>query len=166
MTETNATEPSSHHLPAVLQHPHSRSVQLLLESRLPARMAWVDRDGRPQVAPMWFEWHDDSLLMSTFAGSRKLADLIDGAHLAVTVDTADFPYRSIKMSGPITTEACTGLTDSYHRASRRVLGDAAGAAWCDALAGRDQVLLRLRPTRASASDMSSMPFMTAPTGDR
>jgi len=127
-------------------------------------MAWVDGDGRAQVAPMWFEWNGAELLISTFTGASKLTDLTDGAHVAVTIDTADFPYRSVKLAGPVTVEASDGLTDSYQRAARRYLGDAAGAAWCDALAQRAQTLLRIRPTRASQSDMSSMPFVTEPTG--
>ncbi len=153
-------------LPTALRAPESRTAQLLLASRLPARMAWVDRDGRPQVAPMWFEWDGAELLLSTFAGSRKLDDLADGSQLAVTIDTSEFPYRSVKMSGPITVEPSDGLTDSYRRAARRYLGEQAGSAWCDALTGQVQVLIRLRPTRASVSDMSSMPFITEPTGDR
>ncbi len=164
MTEHSTEANSRAALPAALRQPDSRNVQLLLESRIPARIAWVDGDGHPQVAPMWFEWDGAELLISTFAGSRKLEDLNDGAKVAATIDTADFPYRSVRISGPVTLESYGGLTDSYRRAAKRYLGESAANAWCTMLEGKPQVLIRLQPTRASASDMSTMPFVANAPG--
>ncbi|MEM9134175.1 MAG: pyridoxamine 5'-phosphate oxidase family protein [Actinomycetota bacterium] len=149
-------------LPSVLRTPLSRSTQLLLDSRIPARLAWVDGDGLPQVAPMWFEWVDGELLMSSLVGARKLDDLTDGVAVAVTIDTDEFPHRSVRLTGTVTTETAEGLTDSYRRCAERYLGPEAAAEWCANMEGRSQVLLRVRPRRASESDLSTSAFFRGP----
>lgn len=151
-------------LPTALRDPQPRNVQLLLDSRLPARMSWVGSDGRPHVAALWFRWTGTELEMSTFQGSKKLDDLHDDAIVEVLIDTADFPYRSVKMAGPITLAACDGITPSYQQAAARYLGEEAGREWCASLAGATQVLITLRPTTASSSDMSSAPFLSETAG--
>ncbi len=150
----NPNQPPTSPLPAVLTPPLSPSVGLLLDSRIPARMAWVSGDGDPRVVPIWFDWNGEELLVATFAGARKLTDLADGSVVAVTIDTDTFPYRSLKLRGPVRIESARGLADCYRRAAVRYLGQDMGERWLDFLAGADQVVLRLRPTWAVAADMA------------
>lgn len=155
---------SSADLPTALRDPQPRNVQLLLDSRLPARMAWVGGDGQPYVAAMWFRWTGTELEMSTFQGAKKLEDLRDGVSVEVLIDTDVFPYRSVKMAGPITLEEHDGITQSYQQSATRYLGEEAGREWCASLEGATQVLIRLTPTTASSSDMSSAPFLSESAG--
>ncbi len=157
---------SESQLPAALQMPLSRNVQLLLEARIPARLAWNDAGGSPRIAPLWFHWTGTSLELSTFAGSRKLDELRDGDLVAVSIDTEDFPYRSLRIRGRVTIEAVDGLTSSYREAARRYLGDGPGQDWCDRLADADQALLTVHPTEASASDMWSAGYLTERASNR
>ncbi|MEM9521456.1 MAG: pyridoxamine 5'-phosphate oxidase family protein [Actinomycetota bacterium] len=150
--------------PAVLQPPVSRNVQLLLESRVPARLAWVGADGSPLVVPIWFDWHEGQLSVTTFAGSRKLDDLVDGTVVALTIDTEAFPYRSLRVAGPVTRVPEDGLSDSYRRSAERYLGATAGRDWCARLEGAEQVRLVISPTRASESDMSDAGYLVDPVG--
>lgn len=147
-------------LPRVLQQPLSRNVQLLLESRVPARVAWTDATGAPRVAPMWFAWTGTTLELSTFVGARKLDELHDGDVVAVTIDTEGFPYRSVRIRGGVTIEHVRGLTAAYRETARRYLGDGPGRDWCERLGEADQALLTVHPTEASASDMSGAPYLT------
>ncbi len=153
-------------LSAVLTAPLSRNVQLLLESRVPARLAWNDAGGAPRVAPLWFRWTGTTLELSTFAGSRKLDELRDRDAVAVSIDTEDLPYRSLRIRGRVTIEAVKGLTSSYEQAARRYLGDGSAQDWCDRLAGANQALLIIHPTEASASDMWSAAYLTEPASAR
>lgn len=150
--------------PTVLRAPLSRNAQLLLESRVPARMAWVAADGSPLVVPIWFDWHEGELSVTTFAGSRKLDDLTDGSIVALTIDSEAFPYRSLRVTGPIHLERSGGLTDSYRRSAERYLGPTAGRDWCARLDGNVQVRLVISPTRASESDMSDASYLVDPVG--
>ncbi len=141
-------------LPPLLAGPVDPNVGLLLESRIPARMAWVSGPGEPRVVPIWFHWTGRELLLATFAGARKLRDLKDGSVVAVTIDSEAFPYRSLKLRGRIRVEPADGLADCYRLAAERYLGPQMGQRWLEFLAGADQVVLRLSPTWAVAADMA------------
>lgn len=157
------TEDSSKsRLPWAVRDPMSRNVQLLLQSRIPARLAWNDASGKPRIAPLWFRWTGTTIELSTFAGSRKLDDLHDGDVVALTIDSEDFPYRSLRIRGPVTVEPVRGLTASYREAAQRYLGTGPGRDWCDRLSDVDQALLTVRPIEASASDMWSASYLAEP----
>ena len=89
--------------------------------------------------------------------------LSSGDVVAVTIDTNDFPYRALKLRGPIGIEPADGLADAYRLAATRYLGHEMADRWCASLDGADQVAIRIRPTWASASDMSSATFMQPTT---
>jgi hypothetical protein len=153
-------------LPSALREPLSRNVQLLLHSRVPARLAWNDGAGDPRVAPLWFRWTGTALELSTFGGSRKLDELHDGDTVAVTIDTEDFPYRSLRIRGPVTIEPGQGLTSSYREAARRYLGDEPARDWCERLRDADQALLTIEPVEASASHMWDAAYLLEPASPR
>ena len=146
-------------LPDALRPPLTRNVALLLESRIPARLAWVGPSGAPRVVAIWFVWNGAQLVMTTFANAGKVAELATGDEVAVTIDTESFPYRSLRIGGPVTPETVPGLSPEYREAATRYLGPDAGGAWCGSLEGRAQVVLRLTPRWATASDMSRSPFL-------
>jgi hypothetical protein len=149
-------------LPSALREPLSRNVQLLLQSRVPARLAWNDAAGKPRVAPLWFRWTGSTLELSTFAESRKLDELHNGDVVALTIDTEDFPYRSLRIRGPVTIEPVQGLTSSYRKAARRYLGHGPARDWCDRLGEADQALLTIRPVEATASEMWGASYLAEP----
>jgi len=153
-------------LPPVLQAPLSPTVGLLLESRIPARIAWVAQDGTPRVLPIWFVWTGDELVVVTFDGAKKLRDLTNETVVAVTIDTDDFPYRSLKLRGTVTTQPTEGIADRYKEAAERYLGEQMGAQWINFLGNPNQVVLSIRPTWAIVADMATdSPFMTPPSDD-
>ena len=148
-------------LPEVLRPPLGAPVGLLLESRIPARLAWVGNDGTPRVVAIWFLWTGDELAMSTFAGAQKLSGITEGTIVAVTIDTDTFPYRSLKLRGPVTVRPVDGLAEEYRLAAQRYLGEEMASRWLEFLDGATQVVLSLRPTWARAADMNTdSPFMT------
>ncbi|MEM8747552.1 MAG: pyridoxamine 5'-phosphate oxidase family protein [Actinomycetota bacterium] len=147
-------------LPEALTDPMARGVRLLLDSRIPVRLAWTAHDASPRVAPLWHHWDGETLAMATFAGAKKLRGIADGDVLAATIDTEQFPYRSLTVRGPVTLEPTDGLADEYRQAAARFVGPVAGAQWCAFLGEPDQVVIRLRPTFAQYSDMASSPFVT------
>jgi hypothetical protein len=138
-------------------------VALLLESRIPARMAWVGPRGTPRVVPIWFHWTGAELVMTTFAGCHKLAELASGQTVAVTIDVDSFPYRGLRMGGAVELIEVEGLSQEYRAAAARYLGPTPGREWCASLEGRDQVAIRLAPSWATVSDMSRSPFLADET---
>ncbi len=149
-------------LPAILNAPLSPTVGLLLESRIPARLAWVTQDGTPRVVPIWFIWSDDRLVITTFKRAKKLRDLVEGVVVAVTIDTDEFPYRSLKLRGPVTVRPTEGIADEYRKAAKRYVGDQMADKWLAFLDNPDQVVLSIAPTWAVVSDMATdSPFFNS-----
>lgn len=125
-------------------------------------MAWAGPDDVARIVPIWFHWTGAELVMTSFAGAAKLAEITSGTRGTVSIDTETFPYRGLRMSGPVALETLDGLSREYRLAAARYLGPVAGEAWCRSLGGRAQVAIRLRPTWAVASDMSGSPFLSDP----
>ena len=44
----------------LLQHPASRE---LLQSKIPARLAYTWTDGTPRVIPIWFHWNEREFVL-------------------------------------------------------------------------------------------------------
>ena len=54
--------------PSLLEHPVAKE---LLASSIPARLAYVSKDGTPRVAPIWFHWNGQEIVMGTPPSAAK-----------------------------------------------------------------------------------------------
>jgi hypothetical protein len=136
----------------------------LLGSSIPARLAFVATDGTPRVVPTWFEWNGTEVVMATYvagpdAGIRhpaaRLAALRANPTVALTIDTEDFPSRSLTIRGRALIDEVEGLAPEYVASAHRYLGD--GAA--DMVAGMDrpgtvQARIVVRPTWVGLLDFT------------
>jgi len=105
--------------------------QQLLQSRLPAHLAYTWTDGTPRVVPIWFHWNGSELVFGTPADAPKTKALTDGAQVAVTIDTDTMPHKVLLIRGTIRTDRVHGLAPEYAAAGRRMLGDEAAEGWLD-----------------------------------
>jgi hypothetical protein len=115
----------------------------LLHSSIPARLAFVATDGTPRVVPTWFHWNGTEVVMVTYvaglnAGIRhpaaRIAALRANPAVALSIDTDDFPSRSLTIRGRANIDEVDGLAPEYIAAAHRFLGAAAG----DMLTAMDQ----------------------------
>ena len=67
--------------------------QSLLSSTIPARLAYMWTDGTPRVVPIWFHWDGSQMVFGTPPLAPKLHALVDGAPVAITIDSDEWPYR-------------------------------------------------------------------------
>ncbi|MDN3353496.1 pyridoxamine 5'-phosphate oxidase family protein [Actinomadura sp. DC4] len=135
MTETMKALPQGD--VRLLEHPVAEH---LLASTELARLAYVAGDGTPRVMPMLFHWTGEELVMSTFAGARKIATLRARPDVAITIDTAGAPPEVLLIRGRMTVTDVEGVVPEYASAQRRYYGDEAAAA---GLAQVDQPGLRM-----------------------
>ena len=56
----------------LLQHPVS---QELMQSKIPARLAYIWTDGTPRVVPIWFHWDGKEFILATPPKAPKLKAL-------------------------------------------------------------------------------------------
>ena len=67
----------------LLQHPAARE---LLQSPIPARLAYVWTDGTPRVVPIWFHWNGQEFVLGTPTKAPKLKALAKNPKVKVVAD--------------------------------------------------------------------------------
>ena len=130
---------------SVLNHP---SAQELLYSTIPARLAYTWRDGTPRVVPLIFHWNGEEVVFGTQMKAPKMKVLQDGSHVALTIDSNQFPNKSLLIRGIARVETVEGVPLEYAAAAERYLGEEQGRAWVEQLRALFVQMARIsvRPT--------------------
>jgi PPOX class probable F420-dependent enzyme len=139
---------------ALLVHPVA---QELLQSRLPARLAYIARDGTPRVVPMQFNWTGDEVVLSCWPDDPKAAALRKHPVVALSIDTAEPPFRVLQIRGTATVSLVDGVSPEMEAASIRYMGQEAGRAWVEQ-SGRlspQTVRIAIRPTWVDVLDFET-----------
>jgi len=110
----------------LLQHPASRE---LLESKIPARLAYVWTDGTPRVIPIWYHWNGREFVMATPPRAPKLKALKKNPKVSFTIDDNTFPHKVLLVRGTARLEAVDGIVPEYAAAAQRYFGREQGEAW-------------------------------------
>jgi len=73
--------------------------RFLLDTARTAKLATVRPDGRPHVAPVWFDLDGDDLVFSTGERSVKGRNLIADPRLSICVDDEQPPFEFVIIEG-------------------------------------------------------------------
>lgn len=117
----------------------------LLESTEVAHLAYNWRDGTPRCPPIWFHRSGTELVMSSPSISPKTNALDDGTPVAITIDSAGWPYSALLLRGRVHVDEVEGITPEYRAAAHRYFGVEQGEAWCGQLPA-DMPMTRVRMT--------------------
>jgi PPOX class probable F420-dependent enzyme len=128
--------------------------QLLAEPRI-ARLSTINPDGTPHTLPIWYEWRDGEVLVSTQTIQRKVRNMQRDRRVTVLIDSDQMPYRGVMIYGE-------ALLDTNDAASKRVtiferyFGDRTAAEdYARQMADKwEPVLVRIRPTKIVSFDYS------------
>ena len=136
----------------------------LLASRIPARFAYVARDGTPRVLATWFHWTGEVLAMPTFIAAphirhsaHRLRALRANPAVAVTIDTETFPPEVLSMRGRVEIREADGIPDEYAASAARYLGEEAAEAYLTQIdqPGTRMARIDLRPAWVGLQDFRS-----------
>lgn len=127
----------------LLQEPAS---QELLQSKIPARLAYVWTDGTPRVVPIWFHWNGHEIVMATPPKAPKLKALAKNPKVSLTIDDNTFPHKVLLIRGTASLEPVDGIVPEYEAAAERYFGTAQGTAWVDQLRTMISSMVRIRIT--------------------
>lgn len=144
---------------------HSDVAQRLLVSTELARLAYVASDGTPRVFPMLFHWTGTEVVLSTFAGARKIAALRARPDVAITIDAASTPPEVLLIRGKASVTDVDGIVAEYALAHRRYAGEEQGAANVAAVdhPGTRMARIAVRPTWVGVLDFQArLPGGTSP----
>jgi len=107
--------------------------QRLLQSTIPARLAYTWHDGTPRVVPIGFHWNVTEIVLGTPPDAPKMKALHDGDKVALTIDSDTMPYKVLSVRGTVRTDTVDGIAPEYEAMIMRVLGDAGGQAWLETM---------------------------------
>lgn len=108
--------------------------QQVLESPLPAHLAYNWSDGTPRVVPIGFHWNGKEIVFGTPVDAPKTKVMRDGMKVAVTIDSITMPYKVLMIRGSVRVDTVDGIAPEYAAMCRRVMGEEGGAAWLAQLA--------------------------------
>jgi hypothetical protein len=128
---------------ALLQHPASRE---LLESKIPARMAYVWTDSTPRVIPIWFHWNGHDIVLATPPKAPKLKALAKNPKVALTIDDNVFPHKVLLIRGTARLQPVDGIVPEYAQAAERYFGREQGQAWVKNLRTMISSMVRITVT--------------------
>jgi hypothetical protein len=96
--------------------------QELMQSSVPARLAYVGPDGFPRAIPIGFHWNGTQFVLCTVPHARKVPALRANPKVAFTLDTNTFPSHVLLVRGTAAIDIVDGVPPEYLTASRKAVG--------------------------------------------
>jgi len=118
----------------------------LLQSTIPARLAYIGTDGAPRVVPIWFHWDGREMVMASPPKAPKVKALRKNPQVAVTIDDNNFPHRVLMLRGVARLEEVDGVVPEYALAAERYFGREQGQAWVNQLRQKNLGAVRIAIT--------------------
>jgi nitroimidazol reductase NimA-like FMN-containing flavoprotein (pyridoxamine 5'-phosphate oxidase superfamily) len=115
---------------SLLQQP---AAQELLQSKIPARVAYVWTDGTPRVVPIWFHWNGHEIVMASPPKAPKLKALKQNPKVAITIDDNTFPHQVLLIRGTARLEYVDGIVPEYAACASRYFEPALANQWLSQL---------------------------------
>lgn len=103
----------------------------LLRSAIPARLAYIWRDGTPRVIPIWFHWNGKEVVVGTPLKAPKMQVLSENPKVALTIDSNTWPYNVLLIRGTVRAETIDGVFPEYTAIAKKYLGEERGQAFAN-----------------------------------
>lgn len=128
-------------------------LEAFLAQPLMARLSTHNQDGTIHTIPIWYEYGDGMILMSTQTITQKAKNIQHNPQVTVLVDTDTMPYAGVMIYG----EAELDTEDAVNKRVtifERYFGNHEHAqAYADALAAKwEPVIIRVTPTKIISFD--------------
>lgn len=128
----------------------------LLQSAVPARLAYNWSDGTPRVVPIWFHWTGDEIIMVGPPAAPRTTALKDGTTVALCIDYDAWPARSLTIRGTARCTLVVGEAPEYVEMTDKYLGSEAVGWRANYAAMFPQVMrIAVRPEWAGLVDLGA-----------
>jgi hypothetical protein len=107
---------------------HAQIIELLTEdpvarqlvnTSIPARMAYIATDGTPRAVPVVYHFDGRSFVLATPAGAPKVAALQANPAVALTIDTEGHPPMALLVRGTASITFVDGVVPEFLEANKR-----------------------------------------------
>jgi nitroimidazol reductase NimA-like FMN-containing flavoprotein (pyridoxamine 5'-phosphate oxidase superfamily) len=105
----------------VIQVLNEPLAQQLLNSNIPARLAYTGSDGFPRVIPVGYYWNGAQFIVGTAPNAPKVRALAL-PKVALTIDTNTYPPNVLLVRGTSNIEVVEGVSPEYLEASKKFAG--------------------------------------------
>ena len=106
----------------VIQVLNDPLAQELLNSAIPARLAYTGTDGFPRVVPVGFYWNRQQFVVCTAPNAPKVRALATNPKVALTIDTNTFPPHVLLVRGTASVEVIEGVPPEYLEGAKKMVG--------------------------------------------
>ena len=121
--------------------------QDIFKKRAFAHLATVMADGSPQVSPVWVDYDGKYLIVNTARGRVKDRNMQREAHVALSMQDPDDPYRYLLVRGKVVAITEEGAEDSIDNLAVKYTGEK--YKWRKP--GQVRVIYRIEPERVFTS---------------
>jgi hypothetical protein len=119
----------------------------LLQSTIPARLAYSWIHGTPRVVPVWFHWTGQQFVIGSPARAPKLKALAADPHVALTIDDhTGWPHNVLMVRGNAAAEMLDHVVPEYAQSAERYFGPEQGPAWVSTLRDKPMARIGITPT--------------------
>lgn len=123
----------------------------LLQRARTAILATVRSDGRPHVAPVWFDLDGDTLVFTTWHESVKARNIRNDPRISLCVDDEEPPFAFVLMEGEAELrESDPNLRYWATRIAGRYMGEELAEDYGRRNGVEGELLLRVHPTNVVA----------------
>lgn len=121
-------------------------IDLLTQKRAFAHLATLMPDGSPQVTPVWFDWDGETVRVNSARGRQKDRNMRRAAHVALSIQDPDNPYRYLAVRGVVTEVTEEGADAHIDSLAKKYLGV---DSYPYRQSGEVRVIYKIRPERVS-----------------
>lgn len=122
------------------------AAQEMLQSKIPARLAYIATDGTPRVVPIWFHWNGKEIVMASPPKAPKLRSLAKNPKVALTIDDNVFPHKVLLIRGTARTEPVQGIVPEYEACAARYFDPQLAQGWLSQLRKQISSMVRITVT--------------------
>ena len=120
----------------------------LLEEPRTGKVATVRADGRPHVAPVWFDLDEDSIIFTTWHTTVKAVNMRRDSRVCFCVDDENPPYAYAQIEGTaVMTAEPEVLLYWATRIAERYMGEELAEAYGKRNGVEGELLVRVTPTK-------------------
>lgn len=101
----------------------------LLDSSIPARMAYTGTDGAPRVIPTGFYWDGSRISVFTAPNAYKVKALAKNSKVALTIDTNTMPPHVLLVRGTASMQGIDGVPTEFLEIGRKGIDERQFQAW-------------------------------------
>ncbi|MEW6638282.1 MAG: PPOX class F420-dependent oxidoreductase [Actinomycetota bacterium] len=125
--------------------------RFLLERSRTAKLATVREDGRPHVAPVWFDLDGETVVFTTWHTTVKAKNMRRDARVSLCVDDEEPPFSFVLIEGRATLSPNDpDLLLWATRIAGRYMGEERAMEYGRRNAVEGELLVRVRPERVVA----------------